>query len=80
MGLPRERLVIPPEMEGRIREISESMGEPAQAIVDRALAEYLADLEDLLIAESRLKDLEAGRSSTVSLEDVMAKYGLADQA
>lgn len=41
-----------------------------------AIREHLADLEDLYLAEQRLLDLRAGKSRTVPLEDVMARYGL----
>ena len=43
-----------------------------------AIREYLDDLEDLHLAEQRLKDIHEGKSQTVPLEKVMKEYGLAD--
>jgi hypothetical protein len=40
--------------------------------------EYLDDLEDAAIAKERLSELRAGRSTTVSLEDLMKQYGMLD--
>jgi len=39
---------------------------------------HLDDLEDLYLAEQLLLDNYAGRSASVSLEDVMKGHGLAD--
>ena len=43
-----------------------------------AIREYLDDLEDLHLAEQRLKDIHEGKSQTVPLEKVMKEHGLAD--
>ena len=43
-----------------------------------AIQEHLDDLEDLYLAEQRLIDLRAGKSRTVSLDEVMKRYGLDD--
>ena len=45
-----------------------------------AIREYLDDLEDLHLAEQRLKDIREGKSQTVPLEKVMKEHGLADWA
>ena len=42
-----------------------------------AIREHLDDLEDLYLAEQRLTDNRAGRSRTVSLDDVERELGLA---
>ena len=34
------------------------------------------DLEDLYLAEQRLIDIQAGKSETVPLEEVIERYGL----
>jgi RHH-type transcriptional regulator, rel operon repressor / antitoxin RelB len=38
----------------------------------------LDDLEDAYLAQSRLADLRAGRSSTISLDEVERRLGLAN--
>jgi hypothetical protein len=40
--------------------------------------EHVEDIEDLHIAEQRLRDLRAGRSTTHSLEEVERELGLVD--
>jgi RHH-type rel operon transcriptional repressor/antitoxin RelB len=44
-----------------------------------AFIEYIGDLEDLYLAESRLADLRSGATQSISLEDVITKHGLADE-
>ena len=43
-----------------------------------AIREYLDDLEDLHLAEQRLKDIHEGKFQTVPLEKVMKEHGSAD--
>lgn len=39
-----------------------------------AIREYIENLEDLYMAEQRLKDFRAGKSKAIPLEDVMKSY------
>lgn len=71
-------IAIPPTLERRIYQIARETGDDPADLVLRAIEEYVSDLEDLRIAEERIADLRAGRSSTVSLEELMNRYGLAD--
>ena len=43
-----------------------------------AIREYVDDLEDLHLAEQRLKDIHEGKAQTVPLEQAMKEHGLAD--
>jgi RHH-type rel operon transcriptional repressor/antitoxin RelB len=43
-----------------------------------AILEHLDDFEDVYLAEQRLADIRAGRTTTVPLEDVMKRHGLED--
>lgn len=52
--------------------------EPAYRSHIETVLEYLDDLEDAAIAKERLSELRAGRSTTVSLEDLMKQYGMLD--
>ena len=35
-----------------------------------------ADLEDLALAESRLRDIRSGKTQAIPLEDVLRQYGM----
>jgi RHH-type rel operon transcriptional repressor/antitoxin RelB len=41
-----------------------------------AIREHLDDMEDLYLAEQRLIDIRAGRSTTIPIEEVMKRYGM----
>ncbi len=47
-------------------------------IVEAAILAQLDDLEDIAFAEQALADIKAGRSSTMSLDEVERQLGLAD--
>ena len=47
-------------------------------MIIEAIREYLDDLEDLHLAEQRLKDIHEGKSQTVPLGKVLKEHGLAD--
>ena len=69
---------LPDEIDNLLSEFATRTGRSRSDLVTEALAEYLADLEDIQIAEQRLLDIREGRSSTVPLEEVMKRYGLED--
>ena len=46
------------------------------AHITEAVFEHLQDLIDIYLAEKELEDIRAGCAKTVSLEDVMGRYGL----
>jgi RHH-type rel operon transcriptional repressor/antitoxin RelB len=69
---------LPAEIENRLEALSKATGRTKSFYVREAIVEHLADLEDLYLAEQRLLDIRSGKSQTVSLEDVMKRYGLDD--
>jgi RHH-type rel operon transcriptional repressor/antitoxin RelB len=71
-------LQLPSDIERRLEQLAETTGQSVSSYAEQALLNYLDDLEDIALAEQRLVDLAAGRTETISLEKVMAKYGLAD--
>jgi len=69
---------LPEEIEKRLDALAKATGRTKTFYVRQAVLENLDDLEDYYLAEQRLGDLEAGRSTTIPLEDVMKRYGLED--
>jgi RHH-type rel operon transcriptional repressor/antitoxin RelB len=69
---------IPAELNARLDILSKETGRNKSFYVREALSEYIADMEDIYLAEKRLEDLRAGRSSTMTLAEVEKALGLAD--
>ncbi|MEW5824807.1 MAG: DUF6290 family protein [Pseudomonadota bacterium] len=69
---------LPAEIESRLDALAKATGRTKTYYAREAILEYLDDMEDLYLAEQRLADIRAGRSLTLSLDDVMKQYGLAD--
>jgi RHH-type transcriptional regulator, rel operon repressor / antitoxin RelB len=69
---------LPEDIENRLEALAAATGRTKSFYVREAILEHIDDLEDLYLAEQRLADIRAGRSSTIPLEDVMKKHGLAD--
>ena len=67
---------IPKEIETRLSFLSEQTGRTKSFYIKEALLEHIADLEDVYIAEKRLEDIRAGRTKTVSLQEVMKEHGM----
>ena len=68
---------LPSEIESRLSALAMRTGRSKTFYVTEAITEHLEDLEDFYLAEQRLVDLRAGKSDTVSLDELMARYGLA---
>ena len=68
---------IPEEIEERFGTlVRQKGGTPSDYLVD-LLIRHLEDIEDIEDAQTRLADLKAGRSGTVTLEEVMDRYDMA---
>ena len=67
---------LPEEIEKRLDALSKATGRTKTYYAREAILEYLDDLEDVYLAEQRLADLRAGRSTTIPLKEVMKSYGL----
>jgi RHH-type rel operon transcriptional repressor/antitoxin RelB len=69
---------LPAEVENRLEALAQATGRTKTFYAREAILEHLDDLEDLYLAEQRLIDIRAGRSSTSTLDEVERELGLAD--
>ncbi|AZN37989.1 type II toxin-antitoxin system RelB family antitoxin [Iodobacter ciconiae] len=67
---------LPAEIENRLDVLAKSTGRTKTFYAKEAILQHLDDLEDLYLAEQRLKDIQEGRTKTIPLEEVMMNYGL----
>ncbi len=69
---------LPDDIEDRLNALATRTGRSKTFYVTEAIVDHIDDLEDLYLAEQRLLDLRAGKSDTVSLDELMKRYGLDD--
>ncbi len=67
---------LPTEIENRLDALAKATGRTKTFYAREAILEHLQDLEDLYLAERELEAVRAGKSQTLSLEDVMKHYGM----
>lgn len=71
-------LRLPGDIEERLDRLAALTGRSKTYYATEAICEHLDDLEDLYVAEQRMIDIRAGRTETLSLDQVAAAYGLED--
>ncbi|MBP3416561.1 MAG: ribbon-helix-helix protein, CopG family [Spirochaetaceae bacterium] len=64
------------EIVERLTELARRTGRTRSYYIKEAVEEKLVDMELIYLAQSRAEDLRAGRSSTISLDEIGEKYGL----
>jgi RHH-type rel operon transcriptional repressor/antitoxin RelB len=69
---------LPADVEARLDALAKATGRTKTFYAREAIVEHLDDLEDIYMAERELEDVRAGRSTTVSLKEVMKAHGLDD--
>ncbi|MDE2792151.1 MAG: TraY domain-containing protein [Paracoccaceae bacterium] len=67
---------LPAETEERLARLAKATGRTKTFYAREAILTHLDDLEDLYLAESRLLDIRAGKTSPVPLENVLKDYGM----
>ena len=67
---------LPPRIEKRLASLARKTGRTKTFYAREAILEHLDDQEDLYLAERRLADLEAGRSSAMSLDEALKARGM----
>ena len=69
---------LPEDIERQLEALAVAVGRTKDGLAEEALIEYLGDKIDIALAERRLAELREGRSSTISLADLIRKYALDD--
>ena len=69
---------LPEEIEARLENLAKATGRTKTFYAREAILEYLEDMEDLYLAKQRMADIQAGRSKTIPLEELMKHYGMED--
>lgn len=69
---------LAPEIEERLEALAARTGRTKTFYARGAILEHIDDLEDLYLAEQRLGEVRENRSETISLQEVIKSYDLAD--
>ena len=67
---------LPEDIERRLEKLAKATGRTKTFYAREAILEHLEDLEDLYLAERRMIALQAGKSRTLTLEEVERELGL----
>lgn len=67
---------LPHEIEKRLDKLSTKTGRSKSFYVKEAIIDHLDDIEDIYLAEKRLERILSGRTQTVSIQEVMKRYGM----
>ena len=68
-------LRLPDEISQRLNRLADRTGRSKTFYMQEAILKHLDDLEDLYLAEQRLIDIQAGKSQTVPLGEVVEGSG-----
>lgn len=71
-------LRLPDDIAERLAKLARRTGRSKTFYMIEAIREHIGDLEDLYLAESRLRDIQDGKAGLVPLDDVLKRHGLAD--
>jgi RHH-type rel operon transcriptional repressor/antitoxin RelB len=69
---------LPAEIEARLDALARRTRRSKSYYVRQAILEHLDDLEDLYLAELRLIEGSARDDTTIALDSLMKRHGLAD--
>ena len=66
----------PADIEKRLDDLARKTGRSKSEYIRDILIEHLEDLQDLQVAEDRLRELQSGAAGTRSLRDLMKSHGM----
>jgi RHH-type rel operon transcriptional repressor/antitoxin RelB len=69
---------LPDDVHDRLKALASKTGRSTAYYIREAIEEYLADLEDIYLAEKALEDIRAGKVKTISLDEMSQRLGLDD--
>ena len=75
---PTLAIRLAPAIAERLEALAARTGRTKTFYAREAILEHIDDLEDLYLAEQRLGEVRENRSKTISLQDVIKSYDLAD--
>jgi RHH-type rel operon transcriptional repressor/antitoxin RelB len=67
---------LPDKIEKRLARLAKKTGRTKTYYAREAILHHLDDLEDIYLAEKRMEAIEAGRTKTIPLEEIMREHGL----
>ncbi len=70
-------LALNPNLEQHLQAAAQALGRPAQALLEEAVAAYLQDQQDTMIAEEVCRQLDIGEETTTPWIEVEQRLGLA---
>ena len=68
-------LRLPPDIEERLEALAKRTGRSKSFYAREAILEHLEDLEDLYLVEDALAEHYASGGTTISMEEVLERYG-----
>ncbi|MGH8776966.1 MAG: type II toxin-antitoxin system RelB family antitoxin [Jiangellaceae bacterium] len=68
-------LRLPPDIEERLEALARRTGRSKSFYAREAILDHLEDLEDLYLAEEALAEHYSSGGATVSMEQIMERYG-----
>lgn len=69
---------LPVEIEKRLEDLAKATGRTKTFYAREAILEYLNDMEELYIAEQRAINIKSGKSKTITFDEVLKDYDLAN--
>lgn len=67
---------LPDEIAQRLGRLADLTGRSKTFYMIEAIKEHIDDLEDVFLAEQRLADIQTGKTTTISIDDIIKRYDL----